>query len=65
MGDDTAAMCVARGVFGTSGADPRQVYDFFLLGLALCPQVNPAIARELVDACIRLYPPHYDSRAGG
>lgn len=27
-----------------AGANPRQVYDFFLLGLALCPQVDSEIA---------------------
>lgn len=47
------------------GANPRQVYDFFLLGLALCPQVDSEIASQLADAYVRLYPPHYDSRAGG
>jgi hypothetical protein len=48
-----------------AGANPRQVYDFFLLGLALCPQVKSEIAAQLVDAYIRLYPPQYDSSAGG
>lgn len=47
------------------GASPRQVYDFFLPGLALCPQVNSEIASEWADAYIRLYPPYYDSSAGG
>ena len=38
---------------------------FFLSGLALSPQVNSEIARQLVDAYLRLYPPYYDSSAGG